>query len=107
MASTTTNDWPRTGSGISGIGGKFMILPTDVIFSGMSAVHSAAEAGGAQEHGVGKRTERRWEVPGALGRDMLAIGRRRTDDIAHIIRALRHRNASRLRIDQQVECPAL
>jgi hypothetical protein len=38
---------------------------------------------------------------------MLTIGRRRTDDIAHIIRALRHRNASRLLIDQQVECPAL
>src|SRR4029453_4477658 len=51
---------------------------------------NAAEARGAQQHGVGKRTERRCKVPGALGRDMLAIGRRRTDDLSHIIRSLWH-----------------
>ena len=40
IASTTTNDWPRTGSGISGIGGNWRIRPTEVISSGRSSVQA-------------------------------------------------------------------
>ncbi len=38
IACTTTNDLPRTGSGISGIGGNCRMRPTEVISSGTSAV---------------------------------------------------------------------
>jgi hypothetical protein len=68
---------------------------------------NAAETGGTQQDSVGKRAEGRRKMPGALSGDMLAIGRRRTDNSTHIVCTSWQRDASGLLINQKVEYPAL
>jgi hypothetical protein len=74
---------------------------------GISIDLNAAETGGTQQDSVGKRAERRRKMPGALSRDTLAIGRRRTDNSTHILCAPWQGDASGLLINQNVEYPAL
>ena len=55
-ASTIANELPRIGSGISGIGGKFIIRPTEVTSSGAVAVNSCQAWRTSPARSTGKKS---------------------------------------------------